>query len=188
MKWPYNTMAKFSLATRRELASLLMQSDALFIYPATALWYIRIPRVNSQQGLTDFVGVRSILVSQARTINILYLMIMDQAFDDNLEGALSLNSTVSGWHCILAKHVIYSDWNCSVPISLSGVPSTNNGHISVFHISFREFIVNLAWLEHGVDPSKVNEYSPLSVRNTWTHIFGVTLTNFRRHPILPLPH
>ena len=93
-----------------EVMTLLTRSDGLFIYAATAIRYIGAPGVNSVLCLTTIVRPGHASVWQASTIDSLYSMIMDQAFDKYFKtGGTRLGGPfptpiVHGWHCFPVKH------------------------------------------------------------------------------------
>ena len=139
----------------QELKALLIRSDGLFIYAATAIRYIGARDVNCRRRLTEIVRPGPTSVLQTSTIDNLYLMLIVQAFD-NLEEC----------ECISRQEVLSSVVLLQTPLSMTGmtslldmesgqikadlspfhsvihVPSGSNGHISIFHASFREFIVD----------------------------------------------
>ena len=152
-----------------EFNALLVRSDGLFIYAATAARYIGARGVNSRQRLTEIVQPGPPSMLQANTINNLYLIIIVQAFE-RLEDR----------ECILRRDVLSSVVLVQTPLSISDmtslldmpngqikadlspfhsvihVPSGRDGHISIFHASFREFIIDPARCGDGyhVDADK----------------------------------
>ena len=155
-----------------ELEALLIRCDGLFIYAATAVRYIGARDVNFRQRLTEIVRSGSISMLQANAIDNLYLMIIVQAFE-KLEDR----------ECMLRREVLTSVVLFQTPMSMTGmasllempngqtradlspfhsvihVPSGSDGHISIFHASFREFIVDAARCGDGyhVDARKGHE-------------------------------
>ena len=156
----------------QELMALLIRSDGLFIYASTAIRYIDAWGVNFRRRLTELVRPGPTSVLQASTIDNLYLMVMKQAFA-NLEDSES----------ILRREVLTLVVLSQTPLSITGiaslldmpkdqveaalsplhsvihVPSGSHGHISIFHASFREFIIDPARCGDGyhVDASKSHE-------------------------------
>ena len=154
---------------KQELEALLIRSDGLFIYAATAVRYIGARGVNFRQRLTEIVRPGPAPVMQGSTIDSLYIMIMDQAFDK-----------LGDSECASRQEVLTSVVLFQTPLSMTGmtslldmpngqtktdlspfhsvihVPSNNDGHVSIFHASFREFIVNQARCRgrHHVDAYK----------------------------------
>ena len=152
-----------------ELTTLVTRSDGLFIYAATAVRSIGAPGANSRLLLTKTVQAGGASVLQASTIDSLYEMIMHQAFD-KLEDE----------ECISRREVLASVVLLQTPLSMAGIaslldisidqvavdlspfhsvihiPSSNDGHITIFHESFREYIVDPArcGIRHRVDGSK----------------------------------
>ena len=155
-----------------ELKALLIRSDGLFIYAAAAVRYIGARDVNFRQRLTEIVRPGPTSMLQANTIDYLYLMIIVQAFD-KLEDR----------ECMLRHKVLSSVVLFQTPLSITGmtslldipnvqtkadllpfqsvfhVPSGGDGHISIFHASFREFVVDPARCAdgHHVDACKGHE-------------------------------
>ena len=137
----------------QELMALLKQSDGLFIYAATAIRYVGTWGVDFRWRLSEIVRPGRISALQAGTIDNLYLMIMSQAFD-------KLEDTER----ILRREVLASVVLFQTPLSIAGIASLLDmpqerieaglspfhsvvhvpfgGHISIFHASFREFIVD----------------------------------------------
>ena len=162
---------------KHELKALLIRSDGLFIYAVTAIHYIGAQGVNSRQCLTEIVRPGPTSVLQASTIDNLYLMIMDQAFN-RLEVS----------ECILRQEVLTSVVLFQTPLSMAGitsllnmpygqtkadlspfhsvihVPSGSHGHISIFHASFREFIVDPAHCGDGHHIDACQGHELLTVR------------------------
>ena len=161
----------------QELKALLVRSDGLFIYAATAIRYIRARGVNFRRRLTEIVRPGPTSVLQAGTIDNLYLIIMDQAFD-NLEDS----------ECILRREVLASVVLFQTPLSMTSIasllnmpndqteadlspfasvthiPSDNDGHISIFHASFREFILDSARSGDGYSIDARNGHEMLTIR------------------------
>ena len=154
----------------QELMALLNQSDGLFIYAATAIRYIGAWGVDSRWRLSKIVRPGRISMLQTIPIDKLYLMIMGQAFD-------KLEDTEHIWRReVLASVVLFQN-----PLSITGIASLldmpkdqiaaglspfhsvvhvpSSGHISIFHASFREFIVDPARCGdgHHVDPAEGHE-------------------------------
>ena len=155
-----------------ELKALLIRSDGLFIYAATAIRYIGARGVNCRRRLTKIVRPGPTSVLQASTIDNLYLMIIVQAL-----------SKLEDSECISRQEVLSSVVLFHTPLSMAGmtsllnmdnsqikadlspfhsvihVPSGSDGHISIFHASFREFIVDPARCGDGyhVDARKGHE-------------------------------
>ena len=129
---------------------------------STAIRYIGAQGVNSQRRQTDIVRPGPTSVLQASTIDNLYLTIMDQAFD-----------MLEDRECILKREVLTSVVLFQTPLSMAGItslldmpdnrlrltcrhftrwsvsPSGSHGHISIFHASFREFIIDPARCRDG---------------------------------------
>ena len=134
-----------------ELTTLLTRSDGLFIYAATAIRYIGAPGVNSPLRLTTIVRPGRASVLQASTIDSLYSMIMDQAFDkleyeecisrrEVLASVVVLQAPLSmaGIASLLDIRIHQAEVDLSPFHSVIHVPSANDGHVSIFHASFRE--------------------------------------------------
>ena len=155
-----------------ELSALLIRSDGLFIYAATAIRYIGARGVNSQWRLTEIVRPEPTSVLQASTIDNLYLMIMAQAFD-NLEGSecilrwevlasvviLQTPLSIAGIASLLDMPIVQIEADLSPFYSVIHVPSNCHEYITIFHASFREFIVNPVRCRDGnyVDACKGHE-------------------------------
>ena len=155
-----------------ELSALLIRSDGLFIYAATAIRYIGARGVNSQRRLTEIVRPEPTSVLQASTIDNLYLMIMGQAFD-NLEGSecilrwevlasvviLQTPLSIAGIASLLDMTIVQIEADLSPFHSVIHVPSNCHEYITIFHASFREFIVNPVRCRDGnyVDACKGHE-------------------------------
>ena len=152
-----------------ELMTLLTRSDGLFIYAATAIRYIGAPGVNSPLRLTTIVRPGRASVLQASTIDSLYSMIMDHAFDKlEYEECISRQEilasvvlfqtplSMAGIASLLDIRIHQAEVDLSPFHSVIHVPSVNDGHVSIFHASFREFIVDPARCgeRHKVDGSK----------------------------------
>ena len=187
----------------QELMTLLTRSDGLFIYAATAVRYIGAPDVNSQQRLTKIARPGPASVLQSNTIDSLYGMIMDQAFD-KLEDGESI------WRQeVLASVVLFQ-----TPLSIAGitsllgipndqaeadlspfhsvihVPSTVNGHVSIFHASFREYIVDPARYghRHGVNAPKGHEILTVKCLQFLNRSLRRNICNLPEDTIGALPH
>ena len=154
----------------QELMALLKQSDGLFIYAATAIRYIGAWGVDFRWRLSELVRRGRVSALQAGTIDNLYLMVMGQAFD-KLEDS----------ERILRREVLASVVLVEIPLSTAGISSLLDipkdqieaslspfhsvvhvppgGHISIFHASFREFIVDPARCGDGqhIDPAEGHE-------------------------------
>ena len=154
----------------QELMALLKQSDGLFIYAATAIRYIGVWGVDFRWRLREIVRPGRVSALRAGTIDRLYLMIMDRAFD-KLEGS----------ERTLRREVLASVVLVQTPLSTPGIASVLDmakdqietglspfhsvihvsfgEQISIFHASFREFIVDPARCGdgHHVDPGEGHE-------------------------------
>ena len=161
----------------QQLKALLIRSDGLFIYAATTIRYIGAQGVNSRRRLTEIVRPGPTSVLQASTIDNLYQMIMDHAFN-RLEDS----------ECILRREVLTSVVLFQTPLSMAGItslldmpdgqteadltpfhsvihiPSGSHGHISIFHASFREFIVDPARCRDGHHIDACQGHELLTVR------------------------
>ena len=151
-----------------EVKALLIGLDGLFIYAATAIRYIAAQGANFRRRLSN-IACGSTPVLRVNTIDNLYLMIVDQAFGQLDDG-----------ECILRREVLASVVLIQTPLSMAGIaslldipkdqveadlslfhsvihiPPGSRGHISIFHASFREFIVDPVRCGdvHHVDTSK----------------------------------
>ena len=167
----------YAWPSEQELMALLERSDGLFIYATTAIRYIGAWGVNSQRRLTEIVRPGPTSVLQAGSIDSLYVMIMDQAFD-KLEAE----------ECTLRWEALTSVVLFQTPLSIGGiahllhlpneqtiadlspfrsvihVPSDSSGHISIFHASFREFIVDRARCRAGYHIDAHKGHSMLTVK------------------------
>lgn len=151
----------------QELTSLLDQSDRLFIYAATAVRYIGAPNVDFQQRLTDLTRPGPVSWLQTDSMDFLYNKIMNQAFtrlEDNerstrqnvLTAVVFLQTPLSadGLAALLRKEKHRIDNALSPFYSVIGMPSSPSGHVSIFHSSFRDFIVSPARSKtHCIDTS-----------------------------------
>ena len=154
---------------KKEVLLLLERSRGLFIYAAAAIRYIGVPGVNFRQRLTKIVQTRPVPVLPASPIDHIYNTIMDEAFDKlpREEGIRRQE--------VLASVILFQ-----TPLSTAGiaslldiptdqiedelfsfqtvfhVPSTNSGLVSIFHASFREFVVDPARCmnPYSIDASK----------------------------------
>ena len=138
-----------------ELKALLAQSDGIFNYAATSARYIGARGVNFRQRLTETVRPGSTSMLQANTIDNLYLTIIGQAFDKLGERECILRREVlssvvlfqtplsmTGMTCFLDMPTGQTEADLSPFHSVIHVPSGSDGHISIFHTSFCEFIVD----------------------------------------------
>ena len=155
-----------------ELKALLVRSDGLFIYAATAIRYIGTRGVNSRRRLTEIVrpGLTSML--QASSIDNLYRTIIAQAFDKLEDDERILRREVltsvvlfqtplsmTGIASLLDMSNSQAEADLSPFHSVIHVPPGKHEHISIFHASFREFIVDPARCGEGhhVDSRKGHE-------------------------------
>lgn len=189
---------------QNEVTSLVTQSDGLFIYAATALRYIGAPRVNSQRRLTEFAASGSKSVRQASTIDSLYCMIMDQAFDDNLEDneralrreilatVLFLQTPLSqdGIAALLETSYVQIEVDLSPFHSVIDIPSTRDGCVSIFHSSFHEFITNPARCgdRHYIDPSETQQKLLTKTLECLNKSLRRNICNLPEDTIGDLPH
>ena len=140
--------------TDHELKALLDRSGRLFIYAATSVRYIRASRGKYRQRLTAMTRPGSSSPLQTGLIDSFYNLIMTEAFHDLesdellarrelLTTVVSLQTplSVQGIATLLVtpEHDIRGDlWPFQ---SVIRVPSDNSGQVSIFHASFRDFIV-----------------------------------------------
>ena len=186
-----------------ELTTLLARSDGLFIYAATAVRYIGAPGVNSRLRLTKIVRPGHASVLQTGTIDSLYGMIMDQAFD-KLEDE----------ECISRREVLASVVLFQTPLAMAGIaslldiaidqvkvdlspfhsvihiPSTNGGHVAIFHASFREFIVHPARCgdRHRVNGSQGHHMLTVKCLQLLNKSLRRNICNLPEDEIGPDPH
>jgi hypothetical protein len=137
-----------------ELEILLKRSDRLFIHAATAVRYIG-KRVDFKSRLTHIIHLEP-SKNQTKAINVLYNEIMAQAFHGELEPyeVSSIRETLAAvvfLQAPLSLDTIASllDMDSSrTPGFLEPfrpvihVPTTDVGPVSIFHASFRDFIVH----------------------------------------------
>ena len=155
-----------------ELKALVVRSDGLFIYAATSIRYIGARGVNFRRRLTEIARPGPTSVLQGSTIDNLYLMIMDQAFDKLEDGERILRREVltsvvlfqtplsmTGMASLLHIPIDQTKADLSLFHSVVHVPFGSHGHISIFHASFREFIVDPARCGdgHHIDAGKGHE-------------------------------
>ena len=153
----------------RELESLLEQSDRLFIYAATAVRYIGAPgALDCRKRLTNMAYVKQSSKMQTGGLDSLYNEIMRQAFHelepdevslrrDTLSAAVFLLTPLS----IGAIAALMDMYNYQVRAALASfssvihVPAADNHPVSIFHASFRDFIIEQSRCkEHFLDTPK----------------------------------
>ena len=137
-----------------ELTALLDQSGRLFIYAATAVRYLRASNADYRERLTSITRPGTSLPLQTG-IDSFYSLIIEEAF-----GTLTETETARGR--VVLSTVIF----LQAPLSIQGiasllvlpehdirrnlrlfqsvirVPSAKAGQVSIFHTSFRDFIVD----------------------------------------------
>ena len=158
-----------------ELKALVARSDGVFIYAATSARYIGARGVDFRR-LTEIVQPGSTML-QDNTIDNLYIMIIDQAFDklENRErilrwevlGSVVLFQTplsMTGMTSLLNMQSGQVKADLSPFHSVIHVPSGSDGHISIFHASFREFIVDPARCADGRHVDVCKGYEMLTVK------------------------
>ena len=143
--------------SEQELRALLNQSGRLFIYAATAVRYICASHGTYRQRLTAMTRPGSSSPQKTERIDSFYSLIMEEAFRDLdeeetlsrrevlstvvfLRAPLSIQGIVS--LLVFPEHDIRG--SLSPFQSVIRVPSANAGQVSIFHTSFRDFIVNPA--------------------------------------------
>ena len=148
---------------RDELNILLERSDRLFIYAATAIRYIGAPDIDCRKRLTHVTRLTPARM-QTGVIDSLYNDIMQQAFHSGLEPdevtprreALSAAVFLLVPLCMDGIALLLSMDSFQTRVALSPfrsvihVPTSDTSPVSIFHASFRDFIV---------DPSRCEKFS-----------------------------
>ncbi|KAF8531906.1 hypothetical protein JB92DRAFT_2847510 [Gautieria morchelliformis] len=154
-----------------DLSILLERSDKLFIYAATAMRYISDPRFDFKERLQQInaLGSTRPTPSQTGPLDQLYNHIMSRAFppsaeewevsrrQDLLSAVICLNTPLSkaGITSLLQTKKSATDRDLSQFLSVLAIPDKDDGKVTIFHASFRDFIVDPKRCEaHGVDPSE----------------------------------
>ena len=153
--------------SEQELKALLDQSGRLFIYAATAVRYIRASNADYRERLAAMTLPGFSSSHQTGRIDSFYNLIMEEAFGALtetetarrrgilstvifLQTPLSIQGMVS--LLVLPEHDIRR--NLRPFQSVIHVPSANVGQVSIFHTSFRDFMVGLARSKYCVDASE----------------------------------
>ncbi|KAF8477854.1 hypothetical protein JB92DRAFT_1867230 [Gautieria morchelliformis] len=153
-----------------DLSILLERSNKLFIYAASAVRYISDPRFDFKERLQQINALGSIRPTPSQTgpLDQLYNHIMSRAFppgaeqwevsrrQDLLSAVICLNTPLSkaGITSLLQTKTSATDKDLSQFLSVFAIPG-KDGKVSIFHASFRDFIVDPKRCEaHGVDPSE----------------------------------
>ena len=139
---------------RDELDILLERSDRLFIYAATAIRYIGVRDIDFRKRLTDVTRLTP--ATMQTDIDSLYNIIMEQAFHSELEPRevtprretlstavfLLVPLCMDGIASLLSMDSFQTRVALSPFRSVIHVPASDTSPVSIFHTSFRDFIVH----------------------------------------------
>ena len=153
-----------------EIDILLQRSDRLFVYAATVVRYIGVPDVDFRKRLTLIILLEPLKVQEP--LDSLYNEVMKHAFHSDLEpdevfwrretlsavvfllAPLSIASIAS----LMVRDKYETRFDLAPFCSVIRVPTSDNNAVSVFHASFREFIIHPSRCEkHFLDASRSHE-------------------------------